>query len=168
MMSESEAARRGIQPLARRWAYNVCAGTRGSTAPVHAIGLYERTGWSRDDVDLYEINEAFAVVRNGAIRDLQLDDGRSTPIRMRAHPIGIGRSHRCHAIAVLQRHNLKRGVAALCIGGGEATAPASRCLASRGLRAMQLTEEQQPSVTRPGRLHKWSSRAADWASTASS
>ncbi len=129
MMSESEAARRGIQPLARIVGHTTHAQEPAwfTTAPVHAIKkLYERTGWSRDDVDLYEINEAFAVVTMAAIRDLQLDDEKvnvNGGACALGHPIGAsGARIVVTLLHALQRHNLKRGVAALCIGGGEATA----------------------------------------------
>ena len=79
-----------------------------------------------DDVDLYEINEAFAVVTMAAIRDLQLDDEKvnvNGGACALGHPIGAsGARIVVTLLHALQRHNLKRGVAALCIGGGEATA----------------------------------------------
>ena len=129
MMRESEAERRGMQPLARIVAHTTHAQEPAwfTTAPVHAINkLYERTGWSRDDVDLFEINEAFAVVTMAAIRDLQLDDQKvniNGGACALGHPIGAsGARIVVTLLNALQRHSLKRGVAALCIGGGEATA----------------------------------------------
>jgi acetyl-CoA C-acetyltransferase len=131
MMRQSEAERRGLEPLARIVGHATHAQEPAwfTTAPVHAINkLYARTGWSRDDVDLYEINEAFAVVTMAAMRDLQLSDdivninGGACAL---GHPIGAsGARILVTLLNALQRHDLKRGVAALCIGGGEATAMA--------------------------------------------
>ena len=87
-----------------------------------------RAGWSTDDVDLYEINEAFAVVAMIAMRDLRLPhekvnvNGGACAL---GHPIGAsGARIMATLIAALQNRGLKRGVASLCIGGGEATAVA--------------------------------------------
>jgi acetyl-CoA C-acetyltransferase len=100
-----------------------------STAPIGAIRkLLARVGWSVDDVDLYEINEAFAVVAMAAIRDLALDPDRLNVhggACALGHPIGASGARiivtLLHAMA---RRGAKRGVASLCIGGGEATAVA--------------------------------------------
>ncbi|MCG8489183.1 MAG: acetyl-CoA C-acyltransferase [Chromatiales bacterium] len=100
-----------------------------TTAPIQAIRkLYEKTGWSDAEVDLYEINEAFAAVVMAAMHDLELEHGKvnvSGGACALGHPIGatgarlvVTLQHTLH-----QRH-LRRGIAALCIGGGEATAMA--------------------------------------------
>lgn len=100
-----------------------------TTAPVPAIRkLLARAGWSAEDVDLYEVNEAFAVVAMIAARDLQIPaeklnvNGGATAL---GHPIGAsGARILVTLIAALEARGLKRGVASLCIGGGEATAMA--------------------------------------------
>lgn len=97
------------------------------TAPIAAVQkLLERVGWRRKDVDLFEINEAFAVVVLAAMRDLGLSrenvnvHGGACAL---GHPIGAsGARILVTLLAALERYDLKRGVAALCIGGGEATA----------------------------------------------
>jgi acetyl-CoA C-acetyltransferase len=98
-----------------------------TTAPIPAIRkLLEKTGWSVDQVDLFEINEAFAVVAMAAARDLRIPreklnvHGGACAL---GHPIGAtGTRLIVTLLHALQRYDLKRGVAALCIGGGEATA----------------------------------------------
>ena len=98
-----------------------------TTAPVPAIHkLLEKTGWSIGDVDLFEINEAFAVVAMIAARDLSIPadklnvNGGATAL---GHPIGAsGARILATLLAALQNRGLKRGIASLCIGGGEATA----------------------------------------------
>jgi acetyl-CoA C-acetyltransferase len=100
-----------------------------TTAPVPAIRkVLDRAGWSIDDVDLFEINEAFAVVAMIAQKDLNIPvdklnvNGGATAL---GHPIGAsGARIMATLIAALENRGLKRGVAALCIGGGEATAVA--------------------------------------------
>jgi len=98
-------------------------------APVGAIGkLLERLGWTVDDVDLFEINEAFAMVTMLAISELNLDPGRVNIYGgacAQGHPIGSTGSRLIVTLAhAMHRRNSKRGIAALCIGGGEATAVA--------------------------------------------
>jgi acetyl-CoA C-acetyltransferase len=90
--------------------------------------VLEKAGWSVDDVDLFEVNEAFAVVAMIAQRELGLDadkmnvNGGATAL---GHPIGAsGARIMATLIAALQNRGLKKGVASLCIGGGEATAVA--------------------------------------------
>ena len=90
--------------------------------------LAERTGWSLADVDLFEINEAFAVVAMAAMRDLSLPHekvnihGGACAL---GHPIGAsGARIIVTLLAALQKYHLRRGIASLCIGGGEATAVA--------------------------------------------
>jgi acetyl-CoA C-acetyltransferase len=100
-----------------------------STAPIGAIRkLYDKVGWSAADVDLYEINEAFAVVPMAAIRDLGLDP---TTVNVNGgacalgHPIGAsGARIIVTLLNAMERRDAKRGIASLCIGGGEATAVA--------------------------------------------
>ena len=129
LMSESEAERRGVNPLARIAGHATYAQAPAwfTTAPVGAIAkLLEKVGWRRDDVDLYEINEAFAVVALAAMRDLSLThsevnvNGGACAL---GHPIGAsGARIVVTLINALQQRGLKRGIASLCIGGGEATA----------------------------------------------
>jgi acetyl-CoA C-acetyltransferase len=128
-MRRSEAERRGHAPLATIIAHASHADlpNRFPTAPIGAIKkLYEKTGWSDADVDLYEINEAFAVVTMAAMRDLRLShdkvnvNGGACAL---GHPIGAsGARIIVTLLAALKARDLKRGVASLCIGGGEATA----------------------------------------------
>jgi acetyl-CoA C-acetyltransferase len=98
-----------------------------TTAPVGAIGkLLDKLGWSADSVDLFEINEAFAMVTMIAIRELELDDAKVNVFGgacAQGHPIGSTGSRLVVTLAhALRRRNLARGIASLCIGGGEATA----------------------------------------------
>jgi acetyl-CoA C-acetyltransferase len=126
---ESTARRLGATPLARIVGHASFAQepARFTTAPIGAIiRLFKRTGWRREDVDCFEINEAFAVVVMAAIRDLGLDPGRVNRhggACALGHPIGAsGARILVTLLGVLQREGLRRGVASLCIGGGEATA----------------------------------------------
>jgi acetyl-CoA C-acetyltransferase len=131
MMRLSEAQRRGIRPLARIVGHATHAQAPGwfTTAPVGAMrSLFDRTGWRAADVDLYEINEAFAVVTMAAMHELGLSrdivniHGGACAL---GHPIGAsGARILVTLLAALEKHDLTRGVAALCIGGGEATAVA--------------------------------------------
>jgi acetyl-CoA C-acetyltransferase len=103
-----------------------------TTAPVPAVRkVMERAGWGQEDVDLLEINEAFAVVAMAALRDLALDPERVNVhggACALGHPIGAsGARIMVTLLHALQRHGMKRGIAALCIGGGEATAIAIEC-----------------------------------------
>ena len=98
-----------------------------TTAPIGAINkLFEKTGWSKADVDLFEINEAFAVVSMAAMKDLGLSpdsvnvNGGACAL---GHPIGAsGARLVVTLVSALKARGLDRGVASLCIGGGEATA----------------------------------------------
>ena len=129
LMTETEAAKRGVTPLARIVGHATHAQEprKFATAPIGAIRkLYEKTGWG--GADLYEINEAFAVVAMAAMRDLDLPhdkvnvNGGACAL---GHPIGAsGARILVTLLAALKDRGLKRGVAALCIGGGEATAMA--------------------------------------------
>ena len=131
LMSAAEAQRRGIPPLARIVAHTTHsqAPKDFTTAPIHAIKkVLANAGWTSQTVDLYEINEAFAVVTMAAIHTLNLDPacvnihGGACAL---GHPIGAsGARILVTLIHALQTHRKSRGVAALCIGGGEATAMA--------------------------------------------
>ncbi|NDH03636.1 MAG: acetyl-CoA C-acetyltransferase, partial [Marivivens sp.] len=104
-----------------------------TTAPIPAMQkVLAKVGWTVDDVDLFEINEAFAVVAMAAIRDLGLDDSKvnvNGGACALGHPIGCsGARIVVTLIAALQARGLKKGVASLCIGGGEATALAVELL----------------------------------------
>ncbi|MFM9863522.1 MAG: acetyl-CoA C-acyltransferase [Micropepsaceae bacterium] len=129
-------AKRGFKPIARivAQASNAAEPRWFTTAPVKAIErVLERAGWKKGDVDLYEINEAFAVVSMIALRDLSLAqdvvnvNGGACAL---GHPIGAsGARIVVTLINALERRGLKRGVASLCIGGGEATALAVELVA---------------------------------------
>jgi len=131
LMTEAEATRRGIEPLARIVGHGGFAHAPEwfTTAPVSAMKhLLDQVGWRADDVDLYEINEAFAIVTMAAIHDLGLDrakvnvNGGACAL---GHPIGATGARLLVTLAhALRARGLKRGVASLCIGGGEATAVA--------------------------------------------
>jgi acetyl-CoA C-acetyltransferase len=131
LMRRSSAERRGLTPLAVIAGHSTHAQEPGlfTTAPVGAIAkLFERTGWSAKDVDLYEINEAFAVVTMAAMKEHGLPHekvnvhGGACAL---GHPIGAsGARIVVTLIGALRKYGLKRGVASLCIGGGEATAMA--------------------------------------------
>jgi acetyl-CoA C-acetyltransferase len=131
LMRLSEAERRGLTPLAAIRGTSSYAQEPAwfTTAPVGAIRqLLERTGWRREDVDLYEINEAFAVVVMAAMRELDLPHERVNVhggACALGHPIGAsGARILVTLLNALRIHGLRRGVASLCIGGGEATAVA--------------------------------------------
>jgi acetyl-CoA C-acetyltransferase len=131
VMRRSEAERRGLKPLATIVGHATYANVPAlfPTAPIGAIrALLERTGWTAGDVDLFEINEAFAVVAMAAMRDLGLPHekvnvhGGACAL---GHPIGAsGARIVVTLLAALAKYDLKRGIAAICIGGGEATAMA--------------------------------------------
>jgi acetyl-CoA C-acetyltransferase len=131
LMRRSAAQKRGLTTLASIVAHATHAQEPSwfTTAPVGAISkLFDRTGWSADKVDLYEINEAFAVVTLAAMREHQLPPERVNVhggACALGHPIGAsGARILVTLIGALRHHGLKRGVACLCIGGGEATAMA--------------------------------------------
>ena len=131
LMRRSQAEARGLTPLAAiiGHATHAQAPNLFATAPIGALRkLSERTGWALDDVDLFEVNEAFAVVALAAMHDLGLPhekvnvNGGACAL---GHPIGAsGARVLVTLLAALQKHDLKRGMATLCIGGGEATAMA--------------------------------------------
>ena len=129
LMTASEAERRGLEPLAQLVGHSSFAQEPAwfTTAPVSAIRkLHEELGWSPDDVDLYEINEAFAVVTMAAMQEVGLDHGKvnvNGGACALGHPIGAtGARITTTLLYALKARNLKRGVASLCIGGGEAVA----------------------------------------------
>ena len=135
LTTAGEAAKRGLQPMAR-----VVAHSRHShepnlftTAPVFAIQkLLAKTGWSASDVDLFEINEAFAMVAMIAIHDLGLDPAKVNVhggACALGHPLGSSGSRIIVTLLhALKHYGKKRGIASLCIGGGEATAVAVEML----------------------------------------
>jgi acetyl-CoA C-acetyltransferase len=129
MMRRSQAERRGLAPLAlvMGHATHAQAPSEFTTAPVGAITkLFERTGWNAKQVDLYEINEAFAVVTMAAMTEHGLPHDKVNVhggACALGHPIGAsGARILVTLIGALKRRGLRRGVASLCIGGGEATA----------------------------------------------
>ncbi len=129
LMQESQARKLGLQPLARIVAHANHAHIPAlfPSAPVGAIRkLLAKAGWTAEQVDLYEINEAFAVVAMAAMHDLNLPadkvniHGGACAL---GHPIGAsGARIVVTLLGALRKYGLKRGVASLCIGGGEATA----------------------------------------------
>nr|WP_294501346.1 acetyl-CoA C-acyltransferase [uncultured Rhodopila sp.] len=131
LMRRSEAERRGLTPLAvvSGHATHAAAPNLFPTAPIGAIRkLADRLGWALSDVDLFEINEAFAVVTMAAMHDLDLPHDKVNVhggACALGHPIGAsGARVLVTLLAALQKYGLRRGVASLCIGGGEATAVA--------------------------------------------
>lgn len=131
LMRESEAKARGLKPLAilRGQTQHAHQPEWFTTAPVGAMQtLLEKTGWSSADVDLFEINEAFAVVTMSAMRELDLPhdkvnvNGGACAL---GHPLGAsGARIIVTLLGALENRDLKKGIASLCIGGGEATAVA--------------------------------------------
>ena len=131
MMSMGEAQRRGLKPIAKILAHATHSQTPAwfTTAPVQAIQkVLAQLNWQVSDVDLFEINEAFAVVAMAAIKECDIPadkvniHGGACAL---GHPIGAtGARIVTTLIYALKEKGLKRGVAALCIGGGEATAMA--------------------------------------------
>ena len=131
LMREADAAQRGLKPLARIVGYTTHAQEPAwfTTAPVYAMKkLFEKTGWTADSVDLYEINEAFAVVTMAAMKELNLPHDKVNVhggACALGHPIGAsGARIVVTLLGALRKQGKKRGVASLCIGGGEATAMA--------------------------------------------
>ncbi len=129
LMRRSEAERRGIVPLATIMGHatDARAPAQFTTAPVGALTrLAEKTGWQLADVDLFEINEAFAVVVMTAMRELDLPHDKVNVhggACALGHPIGAsGARIIVTLLSALQQYDLRRGMAAVCIGGGEATA----------------------------------------------
>ncbi|HEX4762840.1 MAG TPA: thiolase family protein [Usitatibacter sp.] len=135
MMTETEAKKRGAKPLARIVAYasNAHEPEWFTTAPVGAIQkVLDKAGWKAADVDLFEVNEAFAVVTMAAMKDIGIPadkvnvNGGAVAL---GHPIGAtGARIMTTLIYALKKRGKKKGVAALCIGGGEGTAIALEVL----------------------------------------
>ncbi|MCE7765679.1 acetyl-CoA C-acyltransferase [Pseudomonas putida] len=135
LMRRSEADKRGLKPLAVIHGHAAFADAPAlfPSAPIGAIDkLLKRTGWNLAEVDLFEINEAFAVVTLAAMKHLDLPHekvnihGGACAL---GHPIGAsGARILVTLLSALRQNNLRRGVAAICIGGGEATAMAVECL----------------------------------------
>ena len=137
LMLESEAARRGLTPLARIVGYTTHSqeSSKFTTAPIGAINkLFEKTGWSRDMVDLFEVNEAFAVVTMAAMKDIGIDHDRMNVhggACALGHPVGASGARIITTLYyALAKNGLSKGVASLCIGGGEATAIAIERIAA--------------------------------------
>lgn len=135
LMRKSEAETRGLTPLAKIVAHTSHAQqpSEFTMAPIGAIqSLFEKTGWDKDSVDLFEINEAFAVVPMAAMREHNLDHAKvnvNGGACALGHPIGCsGTRIVVTLIAALARQGKKKGIASLCIGGGEATAMAIELL----------------------------------------
>ncbi len=131
LMTASEAERRGLKPLARIVAHATQSQdpSEFTLAPIGAMtNLFNKTGWSAADVDLFEINEAFAMVAMLAMREHGLDHAKVNIYGgacAQGHPVGsTGSRIIITLINALQQTGGKRGVASLCIGGGEATAVA--------------------------------------------
>ncbi|CAJ2335520.1 acetyl-CoA C-acyltransferase [Brucella abortus] len=129
LMRASEAEKRGLTPRAVITGHATYADKPNlfSTAPIGAIRkLSEKTGWDLKDIDLFEINEAFAVVAMAAMRDLDLPHDKVNihgGACALGHPIGAsGARILVTLLAALETHGLKRGIAGICLGGGEATA----------------------------------------------
>ena len=135
MMTASEAEKRGLTPIAKIVGHSAFAHEPAwfTTAPVFAVKkLHEVLGWTPDDVDLYEINEAFAVVTMAAMKDVGIGhdkvnvNGGACAL---GHPIGAtGSRISVTLLHELAARGLKRGIASQCIGGGEATAIAFEIL----------------------------------------
>ena len=129
LMKESDAKAKGIKPIARIMGHasNAHEPEWFTTAPVGAIDkLHQKLGWSPDNVDLYEINEAFAVVTMAAMKDLNLPHAKvnvNGGACALGHPIGASGARLIVTLLhALKARGGKRGIASLCIGGGEATA----------------------------------------------
>ncbi len=131
MMRMSEAEKRGVKPLAilRGHATHAQAPAWFTTAPIDAVRkVLARVGWDKDAVGLFEVNEAFAVVTMAAMRDLDIPHDKMNVhggACALGHPVGAsGARIMATLMAAMQKYDVDRGVAALCIGGGEATAVA--------------------------------------------
>ncbi|KAB0548429.1 acetyl-CoA C-acyltransferase [Pseudomonas argentinensis] len=135
LMSAEQARARGLQPLARIVAHSTQSQdpSEFTIAPIGAIGkVLDKAGWGKDEVDLFEINEAFAMVTMLAIREHHLDHAKVNIYGgacAQGHPVGsTGSRLIVTLINALRQTGGKRGVASLCIGGGEATAVALEVL----------------------------------------
>ncbi len=129
LMLQSEAEKRGIQPMARIIGHQMSAKSPAefTTAPIDATRqLLKKINWTVDEIDLFEVNEAFAVVTLAFMHDLKIPrekmniHGGACAL---GHPIGAtGARILVTLLSALRQNNLNRGIASLCIGGGEATA----------------------------------------------
>jgi acetyl-CoA C-acetyltransferase len=135
LATEAAIAEHGLSPLARVVGHATHSRhpAEFTVAPVGAIeGLLTKLGWKADDVDLFEINEAFAMVTMIAMRELGLPDDRVNIFGgacAQGHPIGSTGSRLIVTLAhALKQRGARRGIASLCIGGGEATAIALEAL----------------------------------------
>ena len=131
LMRLSDADRRGITPLAKISGHTSFAQrpSQFTTSPIFAIGkLLERVGWRKADVDLYEINEAFAVVPMAAMQQLDIPADKvnvNGGACVLGHPLGAsGARILVTLLSAMETRDVRRGIASLCIGGGEATAMA--------------------------------------------
>jgi len=131
LMRQGVAEKRGLTPVAKIVGCTSHAQEPAwfTTAPIGAMTkLFEKTGWNKDHVDLFEINEAFAVVTMATMRELDIPHDKVNVhggACALGHPIGAsGARIIVTLLAALQKNNQTRGVASLCIGGGEATAMA--------------------------------------------
>ncbi len=131
LMEESRAKSLGLTPMARIVAHSshAMAPEDFTLAPIHAIDkLYSKTGWCDEEVGLYEINEAFAAVTMAAMQELKLDHSKVNIYGgacALGHPIGAtGARIIVTLLHAMMKHNKQKGIASLCIGGGEATAVA--------------------------------------------
>ncbi|MCP1643178.1 acetyl-CoA C-acetyltransferase [Pseudomonas citronellolis] len=129
LMRLSEAEKRGLEPLAAIRAHSSYAAAPNlfPTAPVGAIQrLLQRSGWGLGEVDLFEVNEAFAVVAMATMRELDIPHAKLNVhggACALGHPIGASAARiLVTLLSALQQYDLKRGIASVCIGGGEATA----------------------------------------------
>ena len=135
LMRQSQAQKLGLKPLAVIHGHAAFADTPGlfPVAPIGAIKkLVKKTGWALNEVDLFEINEAFAVVAMAAMTHLEIPHDKLNVhggACALGHPIGAsGARILVTLLSALRQKNLKRGIAAICIGGGEATAMAVECI----------------------------------------
>lgn len=135
LMRASQADKLGLAPIARVVGHTSHSGTPAlfPTAPIGAMQkLFAKTSWTADSVDLYEINEAFAVVAMAAQQDLKLDPAKLNVhggACALGHPIGAsGARIVVTLLGALKKYGKKRGIASICIGGGEATALAIELL----------------------------------------
>tara|TARA_B100000315_G_scaffold259183_1_gene314102 strand:+ start:305 stop:1492 length:1188 start_codon:yes stop_codon:yes gene_type:complete len=129
LMRQSEAEKRGLKPLAVIHAHATHAQEPEwfTTAPIGAIKkVLDKTGWDKDDVDLYEINEAFAVVTMAAMQDLGISHDKVNVhggACALGHPVGAsGARIIVTLLNALEKYDKTKGIASLCIGGGEGTA----------------------------------------------
>ncbi|MFJ5254117.1 acetyl-CoA C-acyltransferase [Pseudomonas sp. NPDC088414] len=135
LMRQSQAQKLGLKPLAVIHGHAAFADTPGlfPVAPIGAIKkLVKKTGWALNEVDLFEINEAFAVVAMAAMTHLEIPHDKLNVhggACALGHPIGAsGARILVTLLSALRQKGLKRGIAAICIGGGEATAMAVECI----------------------------------------